>query len=123
MVFSLGGCARIERSEGHSCAALIRFFVFTLTGSEVPQQMKVTVYTITGNVIREVFLSELGNLHIGNNITQFAWDGTDQYGDKLANGLYFYKVETILDGKHMDHYDNGTDNYFKRGIGKMYLMR
>jgi len=98
-------------------------FVFTLTGSEVPQQMKITVYTVTGKVIKEVFISELGNLHIGSNLTQFAWDGTDQFGDKLANGLYFYKVEAVLNGKNMDHYDNGTDNYFKKGIGKMYLMR
>lgn len=98
-------------------------FVFTLTGSETPQQMKITIYTVSGKVVREIFLNELGNIHIGNNITQFAYDGTDQFGDKLANGLYFYKVETMLNGKAMDHYDNSTDSYFKKSIGKMYLMR
>jgi flagellar hook assembly protein FlgD len=85
--------------------------------------MKVTVYTISGKVVREIFLSELGNIHVGNNMTDFAYDGTDQFGDKLANGLYFYKVEAVLNGKSMDHYDNNTDTYFKKGIGKMYLMR
>jgi len=98
-------------------------FVFTLTGYETPQQMKITIYTVTGKVVREIFLSELGNIHVGNNITQFAYDGTDQFGDKLANGLYFYKMEAVLNGKSMDHYDNGVDSYFKKGIGKMYLMR
>ena len=34
-------------------------------------------------------MSELGPLRIGQNLTQFAWDGTDQYGDRLANGVYF----------------------------------
>ncbi len=98
-------------------------FVFTLTGYEPPQQMKVTIYTITGKVVKEIFLGELGSVHIGNNMSEFAFNGTDQFGDKLANGLYFYKVEAVLNGKDMDHYDNGTDNYFKKGIGKMYLMR
>jgi flagellar hook assembly protein FlgD len=98
-------------------------FVFTLTGYETPQQMKITVYTITGKVVKELFLGELGNIRVGNNITEYAFDGTDQFGDKLANGLYFYRVEAILNGKSMDHYDNGTDQYFKKGIGKMYLMR
>jgi hypothetical protein len=98
-------------------------FVFTLTGSETPQQMKITIYTVSGKVVREIFLSELGNIHIGHNMTQFAFDGTDQYGDKLANGLYFYKVETILNGRQMDHYDNQTDGYFAKNVGKMYLMR
>ena len=98
-------------------------FVFTLTGSEPPQQMKITIYTVSGKVVKEIFLGELGSIHVGNNITDFSFDGTDQYGDKLANGLYFYKVEVVLNGKPMDHYDNGTDGYFKKGIGKMYLMR
>ncbi|MCS6991225.1 MAG: C25 family cysteine peptidase [Chitinophagales bacterium] len=98
-------------------------FVFTLTGSEIPDQLKITIFTVSGKVVREIFLSELGNLRIGNNITEFSWDGTDQFGDRLAPGLYFYKVEARLHGKPLDHYDTGTDQYFRNGIGKMYLMR
>ncbi|MEP7128383.1 MAG: hypothetical protein ABI729_05925, partial [Chitinophagales bacterium] len=98
-------------------------FVFTLTGSEVPQFMKIEIMTISGRVIKEIFMSELGAIHVGNNITDYAWNGTDQFGDKLANGLYFYRVKAILNGENIDHYDVGTDQYFKHGIGKMYLMR
>lgn len=98
-------------------------FVFTLTGSQLPEQMKITIFTVSGKVVREIFLHDLGNLRIGNNITEFSWDGTDQFGDRLAPGLYFYKVEARLNGKPLDHYDNGTDQYFRNGIGKMYLMR
>ena len=98
-------------------------FVFTLTGSEVPQFMKIEILTISGRVIKEIFMNELGSIHIGNNITDYSWDGTDQFGDKLANGLYFYRVNAILNGQDIDHFDTGTDQYFKHGIGKMYLMR
>ncbi len=101
-------------------------FVFTVTGSEVPQNIKIEIMTITGKVVREITKDELGPLHIGRNITEFKWDGTDQYGSKLANGIYLYRVVTNLDGKALDKYRSqgeNTDKYFIRGYGKMYLMR
>lgn len=101
-------------------------FVFTITGSEVPQNIKIEIMTITGRIVREITKAELGPLHIGRNITDFKWDGTDQYGQKLANGIYLYRVVTNLNGKTLDKYqaDGGiTDKYFTRGYGKMYLMR
>ena len=101
-------------------------FVFTVTGSEVPQNIKIEVMTITGKIVREITKDELGPLHIGRNITEFKWDGTDQYGQKLANGVYLYRVVTNLNGKSLDKYkgpDDNTDKYFNKGYGKMYLMR
>lgn len=101
-------------------------FVFTVTGSEVPQNIKIEVMTITGKIVREITKDELGPLHIGRNITEFKWDGTDQYGQKLANGIYLYRVVTNLNGKSLDKYkaqDDNTDKYFNKGYGKMYLMR
>lgn len=101
-------------------------FVFTLTGSEVPQNVRIQILTITGKVVREITKEELGPLHIGRNITEFKWDGTDQYGQKLANGVYLYRVITNLNGKSLDKYTSkgdNTDKYFNKGYGKMYLMR
>ncbi|MFP5040637.1 C25 family cysteine peptidase [Parasediminibacterium sp. JCM 36343] len=98
-------------------------FVFTLTGSEVPQNIKIQILTVTGKIVREITREELGSLHIGNNITSFKWDGTDMYGAKLGNGVYLYHVVTRLNGIGIDKYDTGTDMYFKSGYGKMYLMR
>jgi hypothetical protein len=101
-------------------------FVFTLTGSEVPQNIKIEILTITGKIVREITKDELGPLHIGRNITEFKWDGTDQYGQKLGNGIYLYRVVTNLNGKTLDKYkasDDNTDKYFNKGYGKMYLMR
>jgi hypothetical protein len=101
-------------------------FVFTLTGSEVPQNLKIEVLTVTGKIVREITKDELGPLHIGRNVTEFRWNGTDQYGEKLANGVYLYRVVTNLNGKTLDKYtsnDDNTDKYFQKGYGKMYLMR
>lgn len=101
-------------------------FVFTITGSEVPQNLRIQILTITGKIVREITKEELGPLHVGRNITEFKWDGTDMYGQKLANGIYLYRVITNLNGKSLDKYrheDDNTDKYFNKGYGKMYLMR
>ena len=105
-------------------------FVFTITGSEVPQNIRIQILTITGKVVREITKDELGPLHIGRNITEFKWDGTDMYGQKLANGIYLYRVITNHKGKSLEKYrsddpdnEDNTDKYFNNGYGKMYLMR
>jgi hypothetical protein len=98
-------------------------FVFTLTGSEIPTYFKIQIMTITGRVIREIMLDELGPIHIGRNITQYAWNGRDQYNDQLANGVYFYRIITKLNGQNIDHLATDGDQWFSHGIGKMYLLR
>jgi hypothetical protein len=101
-------------------------FVFTITGSEIPQNIKIQILTVTGKIVREITKDELGPLHIGRNITEFKWDGTDQYGQKLGNGVYLYRVVTTLNGKSMEKYKaegDNTDKFFTNGYGKMYLMR
>ena len=101
-------------------------FVFTVTGTVVPQNIRIQILTVTGKIIREITKDELGPLHIGRNITEFKWDGSDMYGQKVANGVYLYRVLTNLNGKSLDKFkDDGdnTDKYFTKGYGKMYFMR
>lgn len=101
-------------------------FVFTVTGSEVPQNIRIQILTVTGKVIKEITSEELGPIHIGRNITEYKWDGTDMYGQKVANGVYIYRVLTNLNGKSLDKYrsaQDDTDKYFIKGYGKMYFMR
>lgn len=101
-------------------------FVFTVTGNEVPQNLKIEIMTVTGRIVREITKDELGPIHIGRNITEFKWDGTDQFGQKLGNGVYLYRVVTNLNGKSLEKYTSEgekTDKYFNKGYGKMYLMR
>jgi hypothetical protein len=98
-------------------------FVFTLTGSEVPEVFTIQIMTITGKIVREIQRSELGNLHIGRNITDYAWDGKDEYGDRLANGVYLYKIVTKLNGSDIEKAGNSADKFFVKDFGKMVLMR
>lgn len=95
-------------------------FVFTLTGSQVPDDLSITILTISGKVVKEITREELGNLRIGHNRTAYKWDGTDEYGEKLANGVYLYKINLPKD---MERYNTGTDQFFEKDFGKLVIMR
>ncbi len=98
-------------------------FVFTVTGQELPRNMKIQIMTLTGRVVREIFMAELGPLHIGNNITDYAWDGTDQYGDRLANGTYLYRVAIDDPTGEFKKFTTAGDQAFKNDWGKLVLLR
>ena len=66
---------------------------------------------------------ELGAIKVGNNVSEFAWDGTDQFGDQLANGVYLYKVSLRNNGQDFEKRETKADKLFKNNIGKIYLMR
>ncbi|MCF8460662.1 MAG: hypothetical protein K9G46_08060 [Flavobacteriales bacterium] len=98
-------------------------FVFTITGSEQPDYFKIQVMTITGKVVREITMDDLGQMNIGRNVTQYAWDGKDTYGDQLANGVYLYRMVAKLQGDYIKHRDSGADKWIESGFGKMMLIR
>ena len=99
-------------------------FVFKITGQKVPDKIKVQILTVTGKIVREVLKEELGTLQIGNNRSDFKWDGTDQFGDRLANGVYFYRVIVENNDKsEIKHRTSSSDAMFKKNYGKIYLMR
>lgn len=98
-------------------------FVFTLTGTELPDQFYIQILTITGKIVKEIYMDDLGPLRIGRNITQYAWDGTDNFGDRLANGVYLYRVVTKIRGQEIEKRQNEASKFFHKGFGKMYLFR
>ncbi|MBL7984468.1 MAG: hypothetical protein JNM91_05685, partial [Flavobacteriales bacterium] len=98
-------------------------FVFTLTGYETPTAMRIRIMTIGGRVVREIGLDEIGPLHIGRNVSEYAWDGMDEFGDKLARGVYLYQVVAQLHGEDIEYRETKAGGYFTKGFGKMYLLR
>lgn len=100
-------------------------FIFTLTGAQVPDVMSLSIMTLTGKVVREITKEQLGPLHIGVNRTEYKWDGTDEYGSKLANGVYLYKVNVRKsDGSLYDSFTNDDiDSFFTKGFGKLVILR
>ncbi len=63
------------------------YFTFSLT--KIPEKLSIKIYTIAGRLIKiiELYPSELKM-----NFNSIDWDGRDQDGDEIANGVYFYKI-------------------------------
>ncbi len=97
-------------------------FVFTLTGTEIPDRLKIQIMTVSGKVVREITQDELGPIRIGNNMSTYAWDGRDEFGDQLANGVYLYRV--LMESQNaIQHRQTAADRAFTRGFGKLYILR
>lgn len=99
-------------------------FVFTLTGNQIPDNVKIQIFTVSGRLVREITKDEIGTIRIGNNITEYAWDGKDEFGDQLANGTYLYRVQIAHSGD-ADFNLRGTkgDKGFNKGFGKIVILR
>ncbi|WP_168797648.1 putative type IX secretion system sortase PorU2 [Neolewinella litorea] len=99
-------------------------FVYTLTGSTPPEVFRIQIMTVSGRVVRDIDLLAHENVTVGTHRTDFTWDGTDEYGDLLANGVYLYRVITSDgNGDSLEAYDNGTDQFFANGLGKVVILR
>ncbi len=94
-------------------------FVFNVTGDVAPQMM-INIYTLSGKLVKQILPEELGLLRVGLNRTEYKWDGTDAYGEKLANGTYLYKV---VKEDSFEHLETSRDEYFNDGFGKLVIMR
>jgi hypothetical protein len=66
---------------------------FTFQTNRDGAEVKIKIYTITGRLIQELY--GISNEGYNESIT---WDGRDRDGDKIANGVYLYKI-IIDDGK------------------------
>lgn len=100
-------------------------FVYTLTGSEPPTFFKIQIMTVSGRVVREITEQEFGPLKPGVQRSDYCWNGRDEFGDQLANGVYLYRVVAKkADGSAYELFSNdATDGFFQHGFGKMVLMR
>ena len=98
-------------------------FAFTLTGSQIPEIFTIQIMTITGRIVREITAAELGEINIGRNLSEYAWNGNDEFGDPLANGVYLYRVNAKINGESIEHRSTSADGYFHKGFGKMYILK
>ncbi len=71
------------------------YITFDVTGSRVPDEGRIRIYSVAGRLICEKRVPQ-SDLRIGFN--SIRWDGRDTEGDELANGVYFYKVTVTVDG-------------------------
>ncbi len=67
---------------------------FTFQTNVDGADVTVKIYTATGRLIQQLY----GISKVGYN-DEISWDGTDRDGDRVANGVYIYKI-ILKDGKN-----------------------
>jgi hypothetical protein len=63
------------------------YFTFILT--QIPDEVQIKIYTVAGRLIKEFKLS---SSELTTNFNKIFWDGRDEDGDLIGNGVYLYKV-------------------------------
>jgi hypothetical protein len=99
-------------------------FAYTLTGANAPYHYKLEIYTVSGKLIREIRQEELGPLKVGTHLTDYAWDARDGFGNRLANGVYLYRL--VIRDENMEqplHFESQVDAYSKNNFSKMVLIK
>jgi len=96
-------------------------FGFTITGNTVPQIMEIQISDITGRIVRTIDLSGSSGLKPGAN--EITWDGTDNSGASLNQGMYFYKAIAKLNGNEPANYPLPIDTQLQTGFGKFLILR
>lgn len=99
-------------------------FVYTLTGDQAPSHFKIQIFTVSGKIVKEITEQEIGPLKVGTHRTDYTWDGTDDYGQRLANGVYLYRVVAKdSDGENFEKYQTNTNQFFQDDFGKLVILR
>jgi len=63
------------------------YFTFKLT--QIPDEIQIKIFTVAGRLIKEF---DLNSSELKFDFNKIYWDGRDEDGDPVGNGVYFYKV-------------------------------
>jgi hypothetical protein len=69
------------------------YFTFILLAAQAPQKCSIKIYTVAGRLIKDI------NAPAKVGFNQIYWDGRDNDGEYMANGIYLYKVILEDQGK------------------------
>ncbi len=71
------------------------YFTFNMTGTKKPEEIKIKIYTMAGRLIKNL---EIPTEPLKFGFNKFYWNGKDEDGDEIGNGVYFYKIIITEDG-------------------------
>ena len=63
-------------------------FIYTLT--DVARKVILKIYTVSGMLIRTIDSADMA----GADYHEVVWDGRDEWGEAVANGVYFFRIRT-----------------------------
>lgn len=98
-------------------------FYYTLTGKDGPYHYNLQIVNSEGRLVREFSSDEIGPLKVGSHAMPFMYNGTDQAGNRLTRGVYFYKLTAEdEDGKSVINKPVDVDMFSRNGWGKLVIL-
>lgn len=77
------------------------WFEHNQPGTEL--RVKIEIYTVSGRLIKTIARTIIST---GNRSNEIAWDGRDEYGDKIAKGVYIYRLKVLtINGKSAEKWE------------------
>ncbi len=64
-------------------------FQFEHNKPGVPLTAQIQIFTVSGKLVKTIERNVISN---GFRVSDINWDATDDYGDRLANGVYVYRI-------------------------------
>jgi len=66
-------------------------------------EMLLQIFTVTGKLVKSISNHSVGG---GTHVSDFTWDGKDDYGDNIGRGVYVYKlsIKALSDGFKKDEF-------------------
>ena len=98
-------------------------FQFRLKGAQVPDEMRIAVFSVQGDRVRTIRHDELAPLRMGENKTDYLWNGRNAEGQSLSPGVYFYKVKAFVDGEPVPYQITDDRAGQHDRTGKLILVR
>lgn len=68
-------------------------FTFRLT--QIPDELSIKIFTVAGRLIKVI---DKTSAELNMDFNKIYWDGRDEDGDPIANGVYLYRVTVRKDG-------------------------
>jgi hypothetical protein len=73
------------------------YFNFVLSGNALPSEFSLQIFTLEGKRLQNFTTNDVSLFRIG--INELTWNGSDDRGQLMPNGLYLYKLNLMVDGK------------------------
>lgn len=71
------------------------YFTFRLT--RIPDKLAIKIYTVAGRLIRII---DINQTQLKTDFNCIHWDGRDEDGNRVSNGVYFYKITAFSGGEN-----------------------
>ncbi|TVR80952.1 MAG: hypothetical protein EA409_07230 [Saprospirales bacterium] len=71
--------------------------------------VRISIFSLSGRLVKDIHTSVMTD---GYRVTGIEWNGMDDYGDRLANGVYLYRVNVRSD--HKDLNNKTAESKFER---------